>query len=316
MTDAFVRALARVSRAPTPVFDLDPRHTAAAPVVRRIKNPGRSRSALLLAGARVADPRRGQRADRFLAALPPQQAEPQGRVSIGAPVEVHQDARILSALQRRRPRGGAAARRRHGRERRDGGAPRQSPRADPHALRRQGALRRLHARRGHRHGWIAAARCCSTCRPAASTSTTTGSIHWSAPNTSPGERRLLINSYCRRRLRQPRVRTPPGLRSMAASLRGTWPAVARRTGRRHADAAGLQPGLQLHLRSSGRSRRRRREDVARRARRGAEPGTQVRRARRVARLDNPGGARSAPIPLRGLGWWAVEPSAARSPRRE
>ena len=86
-------------------------------------------------------------------------------------------------------------------------------------------------------------------------------IHWSAPNTSPGERRLLINSYA--------AADAVNLASDSTKLSALRPPRARHMARgraphrrRHADAARLQPGLQLHLRSPGRGRRRR-EDVAR-----------------------------------------------------
>ena len=53
-------------------------------------------------------------------------------------------------------------------------------------------------------------------------------VHWSAPNTSPGDRRLLINSYCAAdsvNLASDSTGSP----MYGRLLRGTWPAVARRT---------------------------------------------------------------------------------------
>ena len=53
-------------------------------------------------------------------------------------------------------------------------------------------------------------------------------IHWSAPNTSPGERRLLINSYAAAdavNLASDSTKSP----LYGRLVRGTWPAVARRT---------------------------------------------------------------------------------------
>jgi len=52
-------------------------------------------------------------------------------------------------------------------------------------------------------------------------------VHWSAPNTSPGDRRLLINSYCAAdsvNLANDSTGSP----QYGRLLRGTWPAVARR----------------------------------------------------------------------------------------
>jgi len=53
-------------------------------------------------------------------------------------------------------------------------------------------------------------------------------VHWSAPNTSPGDRRLLINSYTA----ADAVSLAPDLTGSPLAgklLRGTWPTVARRT---------------------------------------------------------------------------------------
>jgi len=52
-------------------------------------------------------------------------------------------------------------------------------------------------------------------------------VHWSAPNTSPGERRLLINSYTA----ADAVSLAPdstGSPLFGRLIRGEWPAVARR----------------------------------------------------------------------------------------
>jgi ectoine hydroxylase-related dioxygenase (phytanoyl-CoA dioxygenase family) len=53
-------------------------------------------------------------------------------------------------------------------------------------------------------------------------------VHWSAPNTSPGDRRLLINSYAA----ADAVNLAPdstGSPMYGRLVRGTWPTVARRT---------------------------------------------------------------------------------------
>src|SRR5947208_17008651 len=77
LTDAFVERARGVSRSDA-VFDLDPRHgRRAGPQANQ--EPGRSRSALRVGGPGVAHPRRRGGADRPLAPLSPQQAEPQRR---------------------------------------------------------------------------------------------------------------------------------------------------------------------------------------------------------------------------------------------
>src|SRR5882672_8515065 len=133
VTDAFVERSRAVTTSDA-IYDLDPRHSAAAPVLRRIKNPADNDALYHWLGL---DP------------LPSFQAEPEGqpprRAGRGAP-----GRGVLPALERRRAGGGTAARRRHGGERRHVGAAGQPPRPDPHPLRHAGAVRRLHARRGHR----------------------------------------------------------------------------------------------------------------------------------------------------------------------
>ena len=114
---------------------------------------------------------------------------------IGAPVEVHQDAAFYPHLQRRRPRRRPAPRRCDRGERRPRRAAGEPPRPDLQPLRRAGPLRRLHGSLGYRAPG-SPARAELLALPA-------GSIHihhyrlvhWSAPNTSASERRLLINSY-------------------------------------------------------------------------------------------------------------------------
>jgi hypothetical protein len=53
-------------------------------------------------------------------------------------------------------------------------------------------------------------------------------VHWSAPNTSPGDRRLLINAYAAADA-VPLAADPTGSPRYGRLVRGTYPAVARRT---------------------------------------------------------------------------------------
>jgi hypothetical protein len=192
LTDAFVersRTLTKSDR----VFDLDPRHTADAPVLRRIKDP--------------ADHDPLYRWVAFESPIPDVVAEligPSVRFHhsklnlkgsrVGAPVEVHQDAAfyphsnddVLAVgllLDDATAENGALAvlpGSHHGpiyshfdREGRFVGCMR---REDVDRLDRRGArLLTLPAGSIHIHHYRL--------------------VHWSAPNTSPGERRLLINSY-------------------------------------------------------------------------------------------------------------------------
>jgi ectoine hydroxylase len=53
-------------------------------------------------------------------------------------------------------------------------------------------------------------------------------VHWSAPNTSPGDRRLLINAYAAADA-VPLAADPTGSPRYGTLVRGSYPAVARRT---------------------------------------------------------------------------------------
>ena len=312
VTDAFVERSRGIART-------DPCSISTRGTPRRPRSCGASRTPPIrirsISGwvRGLADPRRRQRADRFLAALPPQQAEPQGRsdrrARRGAP-----GRRVLSALQRRRARGGPAARRCHGRERRDGGAARQSPRADPHALRRQGAIRRLYARRGHRQAGSPRR---GAARPARGQHPHPPlPARFTGPRPTP--RPAIAASHQllrRRRFHQPRIRLhqvsdvrPPRCAARGPQSHAAPPATCR-----------CRPTSARATTRSTKSRprpRRRREDVARRARRDAGRGTSVRRARRVARLDKPERGSLAPHPPEGARSVGCPTSATRSPRRE
>jgi ectoine hydroxylase-related dioxygenase (phytanoyl-CoA dioxygenase family) len=225
VTDAFVersRSLARTDA----IFDLDPRHTAAAPVVRRIKNPadhdplyfwlGFESPILDVVSELIGSSLRFHHSKLNL----------KGGL-IGAPVEVHQDAAfyphsnddVLAVgllLDDATAENGAMAVL-PGSHRgpiythfdargRFVGCMRDE---DIAKLDRRGAvLLDLPAGSIHIHHYRL--------------------IHWSAPNTSPGERRLLINSYAAAdavNLASDSTRSP----LYGRLVRGTWPAVARRT---------------------------------------------------------------------------------------
>jgi hypothetical protein len=54
-------------------------------------------------------------------------------------------------------------------------------------------------------------------------------VHWSSPNTSPGDRHLLINAYSAADA-VPLAADPTGSPLYGRLVRGTYPTVARRTG--------------------------------------------------------------------------------------
>jgi len=223
-TDAFVERSRSLTRSDA-VFDLDPRHTAAAPALRRIKNPADHdplyawvalESPILDVVSELIGP-----SIRFHHS----KLNLKGR-RIGAPVEVHQDAAfyphsnddVLAVgllLDDATAENGAMA------------VLPGSHRGPIHTHfdaqgRFTGGLRREDVARLDRSVAVLLA------LPA-------GSIHihhyrlvhWSAPNTSPGERRLLINSYTA----ADAISLAPdstGSPLFGRLIRGAWPAVARR----------------------------------------------------------------------------------------
>src|SRR5262247_1031735 len=224
VTVAFVERSRALSRSDD-VFDLDPRHTAATPIVRRIKNPADHdplyawvalESAILDIVAELLGP-----SIRFHHS----KLNLKGG-HIGAPVEVHQDAAfyphsnddVLAVgllLDDATAENGAMAvlpRSHRGpiythfdAQGRFVGCMRDE---DIARLDRSGAvLLDLPAGSIHIHHYRL--------------------VHWSAPNTSPGDRRLLINSYCAAdsvNLANDSTGSP----MYGRLLRGTWPAIARR----------------------------------------------------------------------------------------
>ena len=225
VTEAFVERSRGVTRSDG-VFDLDPRHTAAAPVLRRIKNPADHdplyrwlalESPILDVVAELLGP-----AVRFHHS----KLNLKGGL-IGAPVEVHQDAAFyphsnddVLAVGLLLDDGTA-----------ENGAMSVLPGShrgpiythfDPQG-RFVGAMRDEDVARLDRRGAVLLE------LPA-------GSIHihhyrlvhWSAPNTSPGDRRLLINAYSAADA-VPLAADPTGSPLYCRLVRGPYPAVARRT---------------------------------------------------------------------------------------
>lgn len=225
VTDAFVERSRGLTRSDA-VFDLDPRHAAASPVVRRIKNPADN------------DPLyRSVAFDSAIADIVTQLLGPSIRFHhsklnmkgslLGAAVEVHQDAAfyphsnddVLAVgllLDDATEANGAMAvlpgshrgpiYTHYDAQGRFVGClrPEDVARLD----RRQAVLLELPAGSIHIHHYRL--------------------VHWSAPNTSTAERRLLINSYTA----ADAVSFMPdttGSPLVGALVRGTPPTVARRT---------------------------------------------------------------------------------------
>ena len=225
LTEAFVERSRGVSRTDG-VFDLDPRHTAASPVVRRIKNPADHDA--LYAWVALESPILDVVAELIGPSLRFHHSKLNlkgGR--IGAPVEVHQDAAfyphsnddVLAVgllLDDATAENGAMAVLpgshrgpiyshfdAHGRF---VGCvqPDDIARLD----RSRAVLLALPAGSIHIHHYRL--------------------VHWSAPNTSPADRRLLINSYAAAdavNLASDSTGSP----MYGRLVRGSWPAVARRT---------------------------------------------------------------------------------------
>src|SRR3989440_11431972 len=224
LTNAFVERARGVSRSDA-VFDLDPRHTAAAPVLRRIKNPADHDP--LYAWLAEQSPIVDIVAELIGPALRFHHSKLNLKGShLGAPVEVHQDAAFYPHSNDDVLAGGPLL---------DG------------ATAENGAMAVLPgSHRGpiHTH-FDPQGRFVGCLRPediarldrsrAALLALPAGSIHihhyrlvhWSAPNTSPGDRRLLINSYT---AADAISLVPDSTRSPLHGrlIRGTWPAVARR----------------------------------------------------------------------------------------
>jgi ectoine hydroxylase-related dioxygenase (phytanoyl-CoA dioxygenase family) len=224
LTDAFVersRSLARTDA----IFDLDPRHNAAAPAVRRIKNPADNDPLYLwvtqespildVVSELIGSSIRFHHSKLNL----------KGGL-IGAPVEVHQDAAFYphsndDVLAVGLLLDDATA---------ENGAMAVLPRSH------RGPIHTHYDTKGRFVGCMRDEDIATLDRSGAVLlDLPAGSIHihhyrlvhWSAPNTSPGDRRLLINSYCAAdsvNLANDSTGSP----MYGRLLRGTWPAVARR----------------------------------------------------------------------------------------
>jgi ectoine hydroxylase-related dioxygenase (phytanoyl-CoA dioxygenase family) len=225
LTEAFVER-SRGLDGSDAVFDLDPRHTAAAPIVRRIKNPADHDP--LYAWVALESPV----LDIVAELLGPSIRFHHSKLNlkgghVGAPVEVHQDAAfyphsnddVLAVgllLDDATAENGAMSvlpGSHHGpiythydaQGRFVGGM-----RADDIARldRRNAVLLALPAGSIHIHHYRL--------------------VHWSAPNTSPADRRLLINAYAAADA-VPLAADPTGSPRYGQLVRGTYPSVARRT---------------------------------------------------------------------------------------
>ena len=225
VTDAFVERSRTVTRSDA-LFDLDPRHTAAAPVLRRIKNPADNDP--LYRWLAFDSPI----VDVVTELLGPSIRFHHSKLNLkgshlGAPVEVHQDAAFYPHSNDDVLAVGLLL---------------------DDATEANGAMSVLPgSHRGpiHTH-FDAQGRFVGCMRdediarldrsPAVLLALPAGSVHihhyrlvhWSAPNTSPGDRRLLINSYT---AADALSLVPDSTRSplYGTLVRGTPPAMARRT---------------------------------------------------------------------------------------
>jgi ectoine hydroxylase-related dioxygenase (phytanoyl-CoA dioxygenase family) len=225
LTEAFVERSSGLSSSDA-VFDLDPRHTAAAPIVRRIKNPADHDP--LYAWVALESPI----LDIVAELLGPSIRFHHSKLNlkgghVGAPVEVHQDAAfyphsnddVLAVgllLDDATAENGAMSvlpgshrgpiYTHYDAEGRFVGGMRAE---DIARLDRRGApLLALPAGSIHIHHYRL--------------------VHWSAPNSSPGDRRLLINAYAAADA-VPLAADPTGSPRYGRLVRGTYPSVARRT---------------------------------------------------------------------------------------
>src|SRR5262249_30318099 len=208
------------------VFDLDPRHTAAAPIVRRIKNPADHDP--LYAWVSLESPI----LDIVTELLGPSIRFHHSKLNlkgghVGAPVEVHQDAAFYphsndDVLAVGLLLDDATA---------ENGAMSVLPGSH------RGPIYTHYDARGR---FVGAMRTEDIARLDRSGATLlalpAGSIHihhyrlvhWSAPNTSPGDRRLLINAYTAADAAPPAA-APPGSPRHPPLLRRAHPPVAPRT---------------------------------------------------------------------------------------
>jgi ectoine hydroxylase-related dioxygenase (phytanoyl-CoA dioxygenase family) len=225
LTEAFVERSSGLSSSDA-VFDLDPRHTAAAPIVRRIKNPADHDP--LYAWVALESPI----LDIVAELLGPSIRFHHSKLNlkgghVGAPVEVHQDAAFYphsndDVLAVGLLLDDATA---------ENGAMSVLPGSH------RGPIYTHYDAQGRFVGGMRAEDIARLDRRgAALLALPAGSIHihhyrlvhWSAPNSSPGDRRLLINAYAAADA-VPLAADPTGSPRYGRLVRGTYPSVARRT---------------------------------------------------------------------------------------
>jgi len=225
VTDVFVDRSRGIARSDA-VFDVDPRHSATAPIVRRIKNPADHDP--LYAWVALESPI----LDIVTELLGPSIRFHHSKLNlkggrVGAPVEVHQDAAFYphsndDVLAVGLLLDDATA---------DNGAMAVLPGSH------QGLIYTHFDEQGHFVGGVRDDDIARLDRSRAVLLTLpAGSIHihhyrlvhWSAPNTSAGDRRLLINAYAAADA-VPLAADPTGSPRYGQLVRGTYPAVARRT---------------------------------------------------------------------------------------
>src|SRR5438067_11397658 len=225
VTDVFVERSRGIARSDA-VFDRHPRHSAAAPIVRRIKNP--ADHAPLYAWVALESPI----LDVVAGLLGPSIRFHHSKLNlkgghVGAPVEVHQDAAFYphsndDVLAVGLLLDDATA---------DNGAMAVLPGSH------RGPIHTHYDAQGRFVGGMRSEDIARLDRSGAVLLTLpAGSVHihhyrlvhWSAPNTSAGHRRLLINAYT---AADAISLVPDSTRSPLHGrlIRGTWPAVARRT---------------------------------------------------------------------------------------
>ncbi len=225
VTDVFVERSRGIARSDA-VFDVDPRHSATAPIVRRIKNPADHDP--LYAWVALESPI----LDIVTALLGPSIRFHHSKLNlkggrVGAPVEVHQDAAFYphsndDVLAVGLLLDDATA---------DNGAMAVLPGSHrgPIYTHFDAQDRFVGGVRDDDIARLDRSRAVVLTLPA-------GSIHihhyrlvhWSAPNTSAGDRRLLINAYAAADA-VPLAADPTGSPRYGQLVRGTYPAVARRT---------------------------------------------------------------------------------------
>jgi Phytanoyl-CoA dioxygenase (PhyH) len=225
LTNAFVERSRGLTRSDA-VFDLDPRHSAAMPIVRRIKNPADHDP--LYAWVALESPI----LDVVSELLGPSIRFHHSKLNlksghVGAPVEVHQDAAFYphsndDVLAVGLLLDDATA---------ENGAMAVLPGSHRDAIythfdaqgRFVGSMRSEDTARLDRSGAVLLT------LPAGSVHIHHYRlVHWSAPNTSPADRRLLINAYSAADA-IPLAADPTGSPRYGRLVRGSYPSVARRT---------------------------------------------------------------------------------------